>query len=218
MRVTQPISRRRFLAAASVVAVCFGSPAHAQPEVALDGFRVIRARPHGPGDAPQSPTFVSTYDGTVPGPTLRIKRGEDLRVRVVNDLAEPTSVHWHGVRLPNAMDGVPGLTQAPIAPGTSFDDRFRPPDAGTFWYHAHVGAQVDRGLYAALIVEEAQPVDVDRDPLTSTDANRSRGSSTSTAARRAPRVDRRRSRFRPMRSGHASTSRIRLRPNSNSGV
>jgi len=83
-------------------------------------------------------------------------------VRVVNDLAEPTSVHWHGVRLPNAMDGVPGLTQAPIAPGTSFDYRFRPPDAGTFWYHAHIGAQVDRGLYAALIVEEAQPVDVDR--------------------------------------------------------
>jgi len=111
---------------------------------------------------PQSPTFVSSYDGTVPGPTLRITRGEDLCVRVVNDLAEPTSVHWHGVRLPNAMDGVPGLTQAPIAPGTSFDYRFRPPDAGTFWYHAHIGAQVDRGLYAALIVEEAQPVDVDR--------------------------------------------------------
>jgi FtsP/CotA-like multicopper oxidase with cupredoxin domain len=61
------------------------------------------------------------------------------------------------------MDGVPGLTQAPIAPGTSFDYRFRAPDAGTFWYHAHVGTQIDRGLYAALIVEEAQPVDVDRD-------------------------------------------------------
>src|SRR5262249_27177333 len=70
--------------------------------------------PQTPGSAPQTDAFVSSYDGTVPGPTLRIKRGEDLRVRVINDLAEPTSVHWHGVRLPNAMDGVPGLTQAPI--------------------------------------------------------------------------------------------------------
>src|SRR5262249_1468015 len=96
------------------------------------------------------------------GKVLGIARGDELGVRVVNDLAEPTSVHWHGVRLPNAMDGVPGLTQAPIAPGTTFDYRFRPPDAGTFWYHAHIGAQVDRGLYAALIVEEARPVDVDR--------------------------------------------------------
>lgn len=162
MRLTQPIARRCLLAGASVAATCFGWPGHSWAETASDGFRVVRARPLGPGSAPQSPTFVSSYDGTVPGPTLRITRGKDLCVRVVNDLDEPTSVHWHGVRLPNAMDGVPGLTQAPIASGASFDYRFRPPDAGTFWYHAHIGAQVDRGLYAALIVEEAQPVDVDR--------------------------------------------------------
>ena len=59
-------------------------------------------------------------------------------MRLVNELPEPTSVHWHGVRLPNAMDGVPQLTQPPVAPGASFDYRFRPPDAGTFWYHAPV--------------------------------------------------------------------------------
>src|SRR6266508_1187155 len=83
------------------------------------------------------------------------------------DLAEPTSVHWHGVRLPNAMDGVPGLTQAPVAPGASFDYRFRPPDAGTFWYrsHAHAAADLDRGLYGALIVEETEKVDVDQNVL-----------------------------------------------------
>jgi FtsP/CotA-like multicopper oxidase with cupredoxin domain len=116
MRLTQPITRRFLLAGASVAATCFGWPGHSWAETASDGFRVIRVRPLGPGSARQSPTFVSSYDGTVPGPTLRITRGKDLCVRVVNDLAEPTSVHWHGVRLPNAMDGVPGLTQAPIAP------------------------------------------------------------------------------------------------------
>jgi FtsP/CotA-like multicopper oxidase with cupredoxin domain len=94
---------------------------------------------------------------------LRAKRGETLRVRLINELAEPTSVHWHGVRLPNAMDGVPQLTQAAVAPSTSFDYVFQLPDAGTFWYHAATGSQIDHGLHGALIVEEPQRVDVDRD-------------------------------------------------------
>ncbi|MGZ5814332.1 MAG: multicopper oxidase family protein [Xanthobacteraceae bacterium] len=103
------------------------------------------------------------YYGVVPGPTFRLRRGEELRVRLVNELPAATSVHWHGIRLPNAMDGVPQLTQPAVAPGASFDYRFRPPDAGTFWYHAYAAGQADRGLAGALIVEEAQPVDVDRD-------------------------------------------------------
>ncbi len=106
------------------------------------------------------------YDGTLPGPTLRIKRGEELRVRLVNELAQPTSIHWHGVRVPNAMDGVPGLTQAAVLPGASFDYRFRPPDAGTFWYHAPGGGPTDRGLHGALIVEDdARPAGIDRELL-----------------------------------------------------
>ena len=68
---------------------------------------------------------IWSYDGAVPGPTLRLKRGEELRVRLVNELPEPTTIHWHGVRLPNSMDGVPHLTQPPVAPGASFDYRFR---------------------------------------------------------------------------------------------
>ena len=84
-------------------------------------------------------------------------------MRLVNELAEPTSVHWHGVRVPNAMDGVPQLTQLPIAPGASFDYRMRPPDAGTFWYHAHDPRQLDRSLHGALIVEEPETIDVDQD-------------------------------------------------------
>jgi FtsP/CotA-like multicopper oxidase with cupredoxin domain len=84
---------------------------------------------------------------------------------VRNELSEPTTVHWHGIRLPNNMDGVPGLTQAPIMPGESFVYEFTPPDAGTFWYHSHANSleQIGRGLAGALIVEEAMPVPVDRD-------------------------------------------------------
>jgi FtsP/CotA-like multicopper oxidase with cupredoxin domain len=143
-------SRRWFLAGAG--AACLALPA--SPRAQTDGLRVLRAR----ADA-GLPTW--SYDGAVPGPTLRLKRGEELRVRLVNELPEPTTIHWHGVRLPNSMDGVPHLTQPPVAPGASFDYRFRPPDAGTFCYYAF--GQVDHGLYGALIVEEGQPVGADRE-------------------------------------------------------
>jgi FtsP/CotA-like multicopper oxidase with cupredoxin domain len=99
----------------------------------------------------------------VPGPALRLKRAEELRVRLVNDLAVPTSLNWHGVRTPNAMDGTAPLIAPAIAAGSNFDYRFRLPDAGTFWYHAQAADQVDRGLYGALIVGESEPVAVDRD-------------------------------------------------------
>lgn len=93
------------------------------------------------------------YDGRLAGPELRLRQGEPVRIRVDNGLPEPTTVHWHGIRLANGMDGVPGLTQDPIAPGESFVYEFTPPDAGTYLYHSHVGLQLDRGLYGALIVE-----------------------------------------------------------------
>jgi FtsP/CotA-like multicopper oxidase with cupredoxin domain len=103
------------------------------------------------------------FGGTVPGPTLRVRRGEEVRVRLINDLPAGVTLHWHGVRLPNAMDGIPPLTQKPVATGESFDYRFTPPDAGTFWYRVPFGSAETRGLHGALIVEEAEPVDVDRD-------------------------------------------------------
>jgi len=158
----QPVSRRWFIGAGAAIA-CSGLPPRAQAQTAPEGLRRLHARAVGPGHAVQSASSGLGYDGIVPGPTLRARRGEELRVRLVNDLATPTSVHWHGIRLPNAMDGVPALTQPAIAPGASFDYRFRPPDAGTFWYHAYVAGQTDRGLAGVLIVEDAQPVDVDRD-------------------------------------------------------
>ena len=111
-------------------------------------------------------TEAWSYNGSVPGPELRFRQGERLRVEVENALSAQTTVHWHGIRLPNAMDGVPGLTQVPIAAnGGRFVYEFDLPDAGTYWYHPHSGAgeQLARGLYGALIVQERDPPAVDRD-------------------------------------------------------
>ena len=111
-------------------------------------------------------TAVWGYNGSVPGPELRARQGERLKVDVENRLGVDTTVHWHGIRLPNAMDGVPHLTQPPILKnGGRFTYEFGLPDAGTFWYHPHLGnpEQVGRGLYGALVVEERQPPAVDRD-------------------------------------------------------
>lgn len=115
--------------------------------------------------APHPNTDVWCYDGRTPGTEIRVRQDERIRVLVENRLPEETTVHWHGIRLPNAMDGVPHLTQKPIAPGETFVYEFMCPDAGTFWYHPHQRSfvQVGRGLYGALIVEEREPVPVDRD-------------------------------------------------------
>ncbi|WP_273504801.1 multicopper oxidase family protein [Fulvimarina manganoxydans] len=105
-----------------------------------------------------SPTAIWGFDGTAPGPVLRAKAGERLKVVVENGLDQPTSVHWHGIRIDNAMDGVPGLTQEAIEPGGRFFYDFRTPDPGTYWYHSHDRSweQNARGLHGALIVEEAE--------------------------------------------------------------
>ena len=110
-------------------------------------------------------TAVWAYEGTVPGPELRLRQGERLRVTVENRLPQNTTIHWHGVRVPNAMDGAPNVTQKHIQPGERFTYDFTVPDAGTYWYHphAHSAEQVGRGLMGALIVEEPEPLAVDRD-------------------------------------------------------
>ena len=110
-------------------------------------------------------TSIWGYEGRAPGPAIRVRRGERVQRRLVNDLPEPTSVHWHGIRIDNAMDGVSGLTQEAVAPGQIFDYDFVAPDAGTYWYHAHNRSwvQVARGLHGPLIIEEAEPPEVDRE-------------------------------------------------------
>ncbi len=107
-----------------------------------------------------------TYEGQNPGPEIRARRGERIRVRLINELSEATSIHWHGIRIDNAMDGVAGLTQDPVPPGERFEYDFVVPDAGTYWYHAHTRSwnQVARGLYGPMIIEgDSEDFDAEHD-------------------------------------------------------
>jgi FtsP/CotA-like multicopper oxidase with cupredoxin domain len=157
-------TRRAMLMGAGALATLRLGPARAD---APRTHRLLLA----PGEAnlvtPEGPaTSVWTYNGTVPGPVIRARQGERLTVEVENHLPVDTTVHWHGLRLPHAMDGVPHVTQAPIpARGGRFVYSFDLPDAGTFWYHPHVASAeaVGRGLAGALIVEERKALPVDRD-------------------------------------------------------
>ncbi|MCC6764320.1 MAG: multicopper oxidase family protein [Deltaproteobacteria bacterium] len=108
---------------------------------------------------------VWAYDGQVPGPILHATVGERVRIHFTNRLSEATTVHWHGVRVPHAMDGVPGLTQPPVEPGASFDYEFVPKDAGTFWFHPHLRSpeQVERGLFGVFVVHEVDPPSFSQD-------------------------------------------------------
>lgn len=94
-----------------------------------------------------------TYNAQIPGPEIRIKEGETLRIILKNSLPEGTTIHWHGVPVPNKMDGVPNVTQKPIQPGESFVYEFNASPPGTYIYHTHASYQLDRGLYGALIIE-----------------------------------------------------------------
>jgi FtsP/CotA-like multicopper oxidase with cupredoxin domain len=90
----------------------------------------------------------------VPGAPVRVHAGEVVRARLINRLPEPTTVHWHGLALRNDADGVPGITQAPVAAGGTHTYQFTATHPGTFWLHPHHGTQLDRGLYAPLIVDD----------------------------------------------------------------
>ena len=166
------LSRRRFLGACAALgalpAAIAAREARAQGTASAPA-REIRLEA-GPAriavvGTPYPDSDLWSYNGAFPGPVLRARQGEILRVRLVNRLPQETTIHWHGIRLPNAMDGVPHLTQAPVAPGAEFLYEFALPDAGTFWYHPHASSaeQLGRGLYGALIVEERTPPAFDRD-------------------------------------------------------
>jgi FtsP/CotA-like multicopper oxidase with cupredoxin domain len=160
------LSRRRLLAHSGAGALCVALPSLSLSSSAAAEYTLVATeRPLSllPGMA--TPAFA--YNDAFPSPVLRARQGEPLRVRLINRLASPTTIHWHGVRLPNAMDGVPVLTQAPVAPGEEFVYEFTPPDAGTFWYHPHYDSleQLNHGLAGALIVDEREPPEFDADLL-----------------------------------------------------
>jgi FtsP/CotA-like multicopper oxidase with cupredoxin domain len=104
-------------------------------------------------------------NGTVPGPVIRVNEGDKLRINVRNDLPEPTSIHWHGMVLPNSQDGVPGLTQLMIDPGQTYTYRWTAVSTGTHWYHSHMGGEQEgRGVYGALeVVPRLGDIPADRD-------------------------------------------------------
>jgi len=161
------IDRRNFIKA-GVAAACGGAlwPFVPQARAAGGAYELIAAAGEVRiEDGQQAPTRVMHYNQSIPGPLLRIPQGRESVIRFRNQLDEPSTVHWHGMRIDNAMDGVPGMTQAPVAPGEEFEYRLTPPDAGTYWYHSHLRSwfQQDMGLAGVLIVDEAEPPRVDRD-------------------------------------------------------
>jgi CopA family copper-resistance protein len=101
--------------------------------------------------------LATTVNGGVPGPLLRMRQGSTVTLRVSNRLRVPTSIHWHGILLPSAMDGVPGINFPGIAPGETFVYRFTLRQSGTYWYHSHSGFQEQTGLYGALVIEPDGP-------------------------------------------------------------
>ena len=141
-------------------------PAEASPSGEVKTFEITAAETELPLIS-GSKLRVWAYNGQVPGPTLRIRLGETLRVHFTNHLPQPTTIHWHGVRVPNGMDGVPHATQPPIEPGGTFTYEFTPKDAGTFWFHPHIRSseQVERGLYGTLIVEDRKPAPYTQDVM-----------------------------------------------------
>jgi FtsP/CotA-like multicopper oxidase with cupredoxin domain len=170
------LSRRQFLgkltgaAAGTVLAPvllsatgCRNAAPPAQPAEALT-LRATRFR--GAPDGREREIWG--YDGRLPGPPIRVREGDTLRVKVVNALDVPTSVHWHGMHQPGTwtMDGVPGVSGPPILPGAEFVYEFRATPAGTHWYHSHVGVQYGEGLFGPLVVEEQTPIArYDRDEI-----------------------------------------------------
>jgi FtsP/CotA-like multicopper oxidase with cupredoxin domain len=116
------------------------------------------------GDA--STKAVWAFNEQVPGPLIQAELGQEIQIVFTNDLREATTIHWHGLRISDDMDGVPAI-QTPIEPGETFTYRFTPPDAGTFWYHPHVRSneQIERGLYGTLIVHEPDAVVVARERM-----------------------------------------------------
>jgi FtsP/CotA-like multicopper oxidase with cupredoxin domain len=154
------ISRRKFIQSSTALAL--SAPLAAlTTKASANGVIELRAQKtaHKLAGDVYADSDLWLYNGSTPGPEVRVKQGERVRVHFINELDEPTSIHWHGIRIDNAMDGVSGLTQEPVPPSGTFDYDFVAPDAGTFWYHAHnkSWSQVARGLYGPLIVEESDP-------------------------------------------------------------
>ncbi|MBW8485883.1 multicopper oxidase family protein [Actinomadura parmotrematis] len=149
-------TRRRLLQGTAAVALTAAGGLAARglfrPALAADTFQRLAPAP-GTADIGGRTVQTWRFGDAVPGPLIRAAAGGTVWAQLLNGLPDPTTVHWHGVRLANAMDGAP-ITQTPTPPGGSFDYRFTVPDPGTYFYHSHYGMQLDRGVYGPLIVDD----------------------------------------------------------------
>ena len=160
------LSRRRFLQSSLALTAVSAVPRivlAADPALGIDYQLVMEAAEVN--IVPGGPTPAWCFNGGFPAPVIRARQHQPIRIRVVNRLDEPTTVHWHGLRVPIEMDGVPFLSHPPIQPGEHFDYEFTPPDAGTFWYHPHMNSieQLGKGLVGAIIVDEVEDPGFDAD-------------------------------------------------------
>jgi len=155
-----PFTRRRFIqGAAATGAISLASwpsrralsaPGRA-PVLSGTEFQLeIGAMPINITGRPMTATGIN---GQVPAPILRWREGDTVTLAVTNRLSEPSSIHWHGIRTPSPMDGVPGLSFPGIAPGETFVYRFLVPQSGTYWYHSHSGYQEQTGVYGPIVIE-----------------------------------------------------------------
>ena len=168
------LTRRRFvqgIAAVSVAAMVDGKSTLAHSETMTNSLSVLEGNHFDFTIKPHQVNFTGkevkaiAINGSIPGPTLKWREGETVTVALTNHLREETSIHWHGLRIPAPMDGVPGLSFAGIAPGKTFAYRFPVRQNGTYWYHSHSGAQEQIGLIGALIIEprDEDPIKYERD-------------------------------------------------------
>ena len=164
-----PLNRRRFIRASAALSLLAGlqriMPAYAVQNEGPKAGPIGDAEPNGIDLLIREEQLqfgrrrgtAITINGTVPGPLVRLREGTDAILRVTNSLKEDTSIHWHGLLLPPAMDGVPGVSFAGIKPGETFTYRFPVRQNGTYWYHSHSGFQEQEGHYGPLIIDAAKP-------------------------------------------------------------
>ncbi|MBS1068972.1 copper resistance system multicopper oxidase [Gluconobacter cerinus] len=161
----RPLTRRRFVTSLGAGA-CLSALPHKAQGSSRASTGLLPLAPSNVWDLKVSRTHISldgksmhapSIRGTVPGPILRWKQGETVTLNVSNALDETTSIHWHGIRVPSNMDGVPGLSFAGIPPGETFSYRFRLHQSGTYWYHSHSNMQEAMGLYGAIVIDPIRP-------------------------------------------------------------
>jgi len=171
----RPLSRRRFVQGLAAGGVLAGLPGFAHAALAahatagtvpvLTGTEFDLVLDEKMVNFTGVPRLATTINGSLPAPTLRLREGDTVTLRVTNRLKESSSIHWHGIILPYQMDGVPGISFKGIPPGKTFTYRFTLRQHGTYWYHSHSGMQELTGMYGALIVEprNGDPIRADRD-------------------------------------------------------